>query len=318
MNTQTVENLIIGAGLAGLTLAQELQKKSKSVLVLEKSRGVGGRMATRRDGDFTFDHGAQFYVASPRFALDAHWVETGVAQEWFKRKGRSYKAAAGGITRLAKNLLGATSLELNQRVDRIARATTHKWSVITDQGTQFTAQKVFFTCPLPQSIEILEKSKISFPSELKHITYAKALVGLFEVETEEPKFLQMNFESEVSKEIFSISNQLSKRVSQKLGFTVIMQPEWSESYFDEAESISLELIRNLFSAQLSSQVLPLAPVNLSIGKGTLKKWRYAHPLQVYPKLFECLDNDVFLLGDAFGGPSINGAYKSAMAVTSIL
>lgn len=316
MNTQAVENLIIGAGIAGLTLAQELQKKGKSVLVLEKSRGVGGRMATRRDGDSTFDHGAQFYIASPRFALDAQWVQAGAAQEWFQREGRSYKAAAGGITRLAKTLLGSTSVELNQRVERMARTTPDEWSVITDQGVQFTAQKVFFTCPLPQSIEILEKSKIPFPVELKYITYAKSLVGLFEVETEDAKFLQMNFESNVSKEIFSISNQLSKRVSQKLGFTVIMQPEWSESYFDEAENISLELIRNLFSAHLSSQAGPLAPVHLSIGKATLKKWRYAHPLQVYPKLFECLDDNAFLLGDAFGGPSINGAYKSAMAVSS--
>ena len=53
---------IIGAGLAGLTLARRLRGFA-SVTVLEKSRGLGGRMATRRSDNFEFDHGAQFFTA---------------------------------------------------------------------------------------------------------------------------------------------------------------------------------------------------------------------------------------------------------------
>ena len=52
--------LIIGAGLAGLSAAVELQKAGKQVLVVDKGRGLGGRLAGRRIGDATFDHGAQF------------------------------------------------------------------------------------------------------------------------------------------------------------------------------------------------------------------------------------------------------------------
>ncbi len=61
---------IIGAGLAGLTLAGRLAEAGHEVTVLDKGRGVGGRMSTRR-GDaagLRFDHGAQYFtVRDPRF-----------------------------------------------------------------------------------------------------------------------------------------------------------------------------------------------------------------------------------------------------------
>jgi len=60
--------LVIGAGISGLLCATQLQAAGLSTLVLDKGRGVGGRMATRRIGDTTFDHGAQFFtVRDARF-----------------------------------------------------------------------------------------------------------------------------------------------------------------------------------------------------------------------------------------------------------
>ncbi len=54
---------VIGAGLAGLTVAHHLGK-THEVSVFEKSRGVGGRMATRYADRFEFDHGAQFFTVN--------------------------------------------------------------------------------------------------------------------------------------------------------------------------------------------------------------------------------------------------------------
>ncbi|MCX7432565.1 MAG: FAD-dependent oxidoreductase, partial [Planctomycetia bacterium] len=60
--------VIIGAGIAGLSAAGELVASGRRVLVLEKSRGVGGRMATRRVGEAVCDHGARFCtVRGPAF-----------------------------------------------------------------------------------------------------------------------------------------------------------------------------------------------------------------------------------------------------------
>ena len=58
---------IIGAGIAGISLANLLQKKV-NLTVFEKSRGVGGRMATRRAAPYQFNHGAQYFkIANKAF-----------------------------------------------------------------------------------------------------------------------------------------------------------------------------------------------------------------------------------------------------------
>ena len=54
---------IIGAGLAGATLAYELNEaEGFEVTIFEKSRGVGGRMSTRYGDSHEYDHGAQFFT----------------------------------------------------------------------------------------------------------------------------------------------------------------------------------------------------------------------------------------------------------------
>ena len=78
------EILIVGAGLCGLHAATRLQAAGRSVLVLEKSRGLGGRAATRRWNNRPVDHGAQFFTAkNPEFVAQvARWLESGVCHEW--------------------------------------------------------------------------------------------------------------------------------------------------------------------------------------------------------------------------------------------
>ena len=46
---------IIGAGISGLALANKL-KNHFEVVVFEKSRGYGGRVATRRSGAVSYTH----------------------------------------------------------------------------------------------------------------------------------------------------------------------------------------------------------------------------------------------------------------------
>jgi renalase len=59
---------VIGAGMAGITCARTLAQAGHSVHVFEKSRGLSGRMSTRRTPFGSFDHGAQYFtVRDPRF-----------------------------------------------------------------------------------------------------------------------------------------------------------------------------------------------------------------------------------------------------------
>lgn len=77
---------IIGAGLSGLVAARELCKCSE-VIIFEKSRGFGGRMATRYEKGFEFDHGAQFFTArSSEFqAYLEPMVDRGIVAAWHAR-----------------------------------------------------------------------------------------------------------------------------------------------------------------------------------------------------------------------------------------
>ena len=74
---------IIGAGLAGLTAANGL-KHIADITVFEKSRGVGGRMSTRRAEPYVFDHGAQFFkVRSDAFkSFILPMIDDGVVARW--------------------------------------------------------------------------------------------------------------------------------------------------------------------------------------------------------------------------------------------
>ncbi|AEG92596.1 conserved hypothetical protein [Ramlibacter tataouinensis TTB310] len=60
---------VIGAGLAGIACARTLAQAGCEVTVFEKSRGYGGRMASRDTPFGRFDHGAQYFtVRDERFA----------------------------------------------------------------------------------------------------------------------------------------------------------------------------------------------------------------------------------------------------------
>ena len=54
--------VVVGAGIAGLMAGRTLARAGHEVIVLDKGTSVGGRMATRRIGEATFDHGAQFFT----------------------------------------------------------------------------------------------------------------------------------------------------------------------------------------------------------------------------------------------------------------
>jgi renalase len=95
---------IIGAGMAGITAARTLMQAGHRVTVLEKSKGVGGRMATRRSEFGSFDHGAQYFtVRDARFRSMMQWAlgnAPEVARPWaanavrvLDSQGRTLEAA---------------------------------------------------------------------------------------------------------------------------------------------------------------------------------------------------------------------------------
>ena len=86
--------VVVGAGLSGLMAARRLTAAGHDVVVLDKGRSPGGRLATRRIGAARLDHGAQFFtVRSDAFAEHvAEWQREGLVFEWC----RGFAADADG------------------------------------------------------------------------------------------------------------------------------------------------------------------------------------------------------------------------------
>jgi predicted NAD/FAD-dependent oxidoreductase len=83
MYTNKPRLAIIGAGLSGLLLARQLSADADCEL-FEKSRGLGGRLATRYADDYQFDHGAPGFIAtSAAFQAFVQTLEqAGVVAPW--------------------------------------------------------------------------------------------------------------------------------------------------------------------------------------------------------------------------------------------
>jgi renalase len=85
--TRPTSVAIIGAGLSGLSCAQALQNAGVQVTVYDKSRGVSGRMSTRRGEGWQADHGAQYFTARAPDFIDevSRWMDAGMAARWTPR-----------------------------------------------------------------------------------------------------------------------------------------------------------------------------------------------------------------------------------------
>lgn len=71
--TETCDVLVVGAGLAGLQCARELEAAGRAVRVWEASDDVGGRIRTDRMDGFLVDRG--FQVLNPAYPAVRRWVD---------------------------------------------------------------------------------------------------------------------------------------------------------------------------------------------------------------------------------------------------
>lgn len=75
---------VIGAGIAGISCASELQQKGCDVVLFDKARGPGGRMTSKRSAYGYMDFGAQYFTARhPLFQQQvATWQQQGLVSRW--------------------------------------------------------------------------------------------------------------------------------------------------------------------------------------------------------------------------------------------
>lgn len=258
-------------------------------------------MATRRSEKAIFDHGAQFYVTPNEHSpCHSRWVAANLVTTEPNDFSPPRSWALQGMTRLAKNLALDLPLHLQKKVTKLSWE-KQTWTVHCEEGVTFDGEEVVLTAPLPQSLEILKSSEISFAPELEEIRYTKALVLLVEGELTFQGASLPTFSEFSEGDISTIVDQQAKGVSPTAAWTLVMSPTFSETHFEKSESEILDLA--LQALQRKGLVISSPPV--------LKKWRYSIPLQRYPEPFYSPVTGLYLAGDAFGGPHISGALFSA-------
>jgi len=73
---------VIGAGIAGLVAARDLTAGGHEVVVIEKSRGLGGRMAARRVEGMVLDHGLPVLEVPSPVVCSQAWCATWQLMGW--------------------------------------------------------------------------------------------------------------------------------------------------------------------------------------------------------------------------------------------
>jgi len=308
--------LIVGAGLSGLLAATKLRQNGFSVTLLEKSRGVGGRMATRRQDDAVFDHGCQFFTArSETFkAMASQWAQQGVARKWFdphpKEVGDAGHPRYRGepsMTAVAKSL--SADLDV-RRGEKVVKASQQygKWTVETESGNTYEASFLLLTAPVPQTLEFLEASSIPLPEQdakwLKSIRYQKTLTALALLDGKSGLPYEGLIRPDEREPLGMITDNQIKGISKKaVAITLHSGPAFAERYFDAPEEEWRDLLVDAAKPYLKANVVSV----------TTHRWRYANSLGRQDQL--CYYNpplQLFLAGDGFGGPRAEGAALSGL------
>ena len=319
----SVDTLIIGAGLSGLCAASDLQQAGHNILLVDKGRGLGGRLAGRRIGEATFDHGAQFMTTrDPRFADRVQeWIAAGVAEEWYSSfpgspdKGHPRYRGVPTMTAVAKHLATDLNILRSVRVLNIAQS-DNQWLATLDNGERVIAKSMIITAPIPQTLDLLAFGNIQLSAanqaRLERIEYEAciAVMAVLDSPSTIPAPGAMAFEEGP---ISWLSDNQQKGVSTIPAVTIHGSGAFSAEHFDADSQVA--------GQQLIDAAKPYLGANVK--EFQVHGWRYSKPSVVDPQPCMQASEDtqlppLVLAGDAFDGPRVEGAVVSGWAAAAVL
>ncbi len=309
---------IIGAGLSGLTLAHGLSGRAE-VVIFEKSRGPGGRMATRRAGRHQFDTGAQFFTArSRRFRQFLQpYRKAGVVAAWEPKlftidpDGRDYKrfwfephmVGHPTMTALARHL-AATQTVFTDTTITALQGEPDDWTLRADDGTAHGPYNwVVGTAPAPQSLELFGDRGCArdWLEQIRMQSCLCALVSLpadvaFPWQVAEPRHSMLRWITDDS-----------TRPGRPQGRSLVLHAhnDWSDEHFEADDA----WLKQRFLDELE-RLTGIAP-GLATGFD-LKRWRHARVVDAAEDPY-WMDQDLQLglCGDGGVGGSVESAFTSA-------
>jgi predicted NAD/FAD-dependent oxidoreductase len=306
---------VIGAGISGCSCAHQLFEAGHQVTVVEKGRGVGGRMATRRMDGARIDHGAQFYTARDvrLQALNEQWCREKRAIEWYDQvPGRSdiptdmrYRGKTG-MTGPAKSLTQGCKLALNFFVEKIER--TKGWKILEREGggRVLEVDHLVITMPSLQMLELFDRSGVELGAasmdRLKSIRHTRclAILGILDRPS---KLIHPGAVTHPAKNIDWLSDNQVKGISQRPAITLHTSAELSQTNWEvPAEEWAPELLASV-EDQLGARLLSWVS----------HRWGFAKPLVTFGASHLHLPElGLTLAGDGFGGERVERASLSGL------
>ena len=315
--------VVVGAGMAGLTAARRLSGTC-DVIVLDKGRGVGGRLATRRLADATFDHGAQFITTHTTEFADAvaQWVESGVVVPWFRGRvgpdgagdsdGHVRFRGARSMNAIAKHLAVGLDVRTATLVSSVGRG-AGGWTVSMADGSVLEADAVLMTAPVPQTLALLAEGGVDLASQeseaLHAVQYDPCLALMVALDGPSGLAPPGAVDPEEGPIDWMADNGV-KGVSEVPAVTIHATAEFSRDQWDASDDEIAEAL--LGAAALDATAVP--------GARSIQKWRYARPSTEHPERCLVIEGPAPLVcaGDAFGGAKVEGAALSGAAAADTI
>jgi len=327
---ERIEVVVIGAGIAGLVAAQALQRAGRKVVVLEKSRGFGGRAASRSVEGARVDPGAQYFTArGDAFAAQvAAWEAAGVVTRW---QGGIWRGRPGGaaeppaadahpryiapegMNALGKDLAAGLAVRREAQVARVRRSHEGWRLEFSTDLPNLHAEQLVVTAPVPQALALLSGEELD-PVALaraERVRYAPcfALMAGFAAEAGTPRWPALRLEHDSV--LAWVANDASKR-PQPHPTTLVVHatPDWTRANFErDPDGVT---------AALLAATGVYWPAAREASWTRLHRWRYAQPEVSEPEAQLLLAAGLWLAGDAFGEAAgrVEGAFESGRAVAA--
>ena len=318
---------VIGAGITGITLANLLQKKVK-LTVFEKSRGVGGRMATRRAEPYQFNHGAQYFkIENEEFKgflsplmenkivkpLEANHVEI-LNKKVIKRlktDNKKYYTAKTKMNSIVKYLLNNNFfIKLSCKIEKTIKE-QGKWFIIDNERVSYGPYDwLLITIPPYQAIEILSNNFkfLNTMKENKMRSCYSLMLGF-------DKIKEFNFDTALFLEADVQWLSIRKKIlGDKEYFNLLIN-----SSYNFAEQ-NINCSKNKISDYLIEQISDILKCELNNYKHkALHFWKYAMS-EKNNNLGSLLDENlkVIVCGDWCMNGKVEGGFLSARDATNKL
>lgn len=316
---------VIGAGIAGLAAARRLGEAGAYVTLLDKARGLGGRLATRRAEGFAFDHGAQFFtLREPAFRQLVEAAEQAeAAAPWSRSWGRWRDGELGreagervrwvgtpGMSSFCRHLGEGQDLVTERSVQELVRH-GDGWGIVTQRGPlgqHFDAVAV--AVPAPQARALVEGA-CGFAERLGKASYAPcwaAMAGFAERLAVESDAIE--FEDAV---LAWAARDGSKpgRAAEAESWVLHATPAWSRAELERRPEEVAQLLMDRFRELLGLSGEPSGEPSLLLGH----RWRFARVEQALgaPCLWDA-EAGIGACGDWCLGPRVEEAWRSGDAL----